>query len=623
MKDKSRRLRLTAVGAAIATAIGTLLGLAGVALTTVPASAGTNPNTSFEFDCTTTLQPGVAAPFLLTANLNGAPDPSFPTGASFGVSGALTGSIPAPVVAGLEQALGPATIGLNLGGVTLGSTDGTATGSSAYSHNFAAVAAAPARQVTGVSWTSGGTTLTGAAGAFNSGTDVGLSVAGPSGGGINPATMITAVNGTGSTATINIAATAAGTAATIGLGDTKSFTDTAVSTGNVFTTNGVNGGHANIGVTQATTFGVVTPAITVGFGGSAGVGTSNCLETGFQNATTPGPAQTGETTPALPFGTPGTTPLVLASGGFVSQPGTTQMITPPPAAFVTLGDAPPTANNGSANLGVGGTKTITLSATDNDATPVTGCSLVGSPSLPRLAVSISNSPTPCQATLTDSGTGPATVTFQFNATDGVGTGNTATETVSIGTPPVDEPLTQVVNGGQLVLSCSAPGTPTLLTCPEFQFPAITLNGQPQTTTGNGSTLFVSDNRGDPTVGWTLQASMVATPIGAGSNTNPSCSGIVAFCNANVGTHALDASGNGQISKSNLSIGNIACPAHAGNPNPAATAGAGGSFASTQQICSATAGQSGGSFDVTKTYSLTIPPSVFAGTYWGTVEFLVQ
>jgi hypothetical protein len=620
LKAKSRRVRVTAVGAAIATAMATLLGLVGVALTAAPASAGTNANTSYEFDCTTTLQPGVAAPFLITANLNGAPDPAFPTGASFGVSGALTGSIPAPVVAGLEQALNPATIGLNLGGVTLGSTDGTATGSSPYSKNFAAVASAPARQVTGVSWASGGTTLTAAAGTFTA-SDVGLSVAGPSGGGISPASVITAQ--TGGTATISVATTAAGTAATIGLGDTKSFTDPAVSTGNVFTTNGVNGGHANIGVTQATTFGVVTPAITVGFGGAAGVGTSNCLETGFAGPApgTPGPAQTGEAAPALPFGTPGTTPLVLASGGFLSQPGTAQMITPPPAAFVALADAPPTANNGSANLGVGGTKTITLSTTDTDATPTTACSLVGSPSLPRLAVSISNSPTPCQATLTDSGTGPATVTFQFNATDGVGTGNTATETVSIGTPPVDEPLTQVVNGGQLVLSCSAPGSPTLLTCPEFQFPAITLNGQPQTTTGNGSTLFVSDNRGDPTVGWTLQASMVATPIGAGSNTNPSCSGVIAFCNANVGTHALQP--NGQISKSNLSIGNIACPAHTGNPNPAATAGAGGSFASTQQICSATAGQSGGSFDVTKTYSLTIPPSVFAGTYWGTVEFLVQ
>src|SRR5262249_59150317 len=163
---------------------------------------------------------------------------------------------------------------------------------------------------------------------------------------------------------------------------------------------------------------------------------------------------------------------------------TTQAITPPAAAFVALGDAPPVANSGTVSLGVGGTKTITLSATDTDPTPVTACNLVGTPSLPRLAVSISNAPTPCSATLTDSGAGPATVTFQFTATDGVGTSNTATETVSIGTPAVDEPLTQLVNGGQLVLSCSAPGAPTLLTCPAVNFPAITLNGSPPATTGN-------------------------------------------------------------------------------------------------------------------------------------------
>ena len=58
---------------------------------------------------------------------------------------------------------------------------------------------------------------------------------------------------------------------------------------------------------------------------------------------------------------------------------------------------------------------------------------MGSPSDARLSVSISNSPTLCQATLTDSGdpSTPATVTFQFNATDGVSTGNTATVTVTI------------------------------------------------------------------------------------------------------------------------------------------------------------------------------------------------
>jgi hypothetical protein len=30
-----------------------------------------------------------------------------------------------------------------------------------------------------------------------------------------------------------------------------------------------------------------------------------------------------------------------------------------------------------------------------------------------------------------------------------------------------------------------------------------------------------------------------------------------------------------------------------------------------------------SFDVTKTYTLTIPSCLFAGTYWGSVEYLVS
>src|SRR5262249_31550827 len=242
---------------------------------------------------------------------------------------------------------------------------------------------------------------------FNAGTDVGLSVAGT---GIPAQATITAVGAGGTTATISVATTAASpapvppaTGATIGLGKTLSFTDAAVATGPpAFPTGGTNAQTATMGVTQAPTSTVTPPTISVAFGGAAGVGPSTCLMTGSAGPApgTPGPAQTGETTPALPFGTPGTTPLVLATGGFITQPGTTQAITPPAAAFVALGDAPPVANSGTVSLGVGGTKTITLSATDTDPTPVTACNLVGTPSLPRLAVSISNAPTPCSATLT-------------------------------------------------------------------------------------------------------------------------------------------------------------------------------------------------------------------------------
>jgi hypothetical protein len=321
----------------------------------------------------------------------------------------------------------------------------------------------------------------------------------------------------------------------------------------------------------------------------------------------------------------------------VAQPGTAINITPPTAAFVALADAPPVGNDSSTNLGIGGSKAIQLSTTDTDATPTTSCTLVPlSISDPRLAVTIDNSPNICTAHLTDSGVGPQTVTFQFTGNDANSSGTVAgTVTVTIGTPSVDEPLSQVVNAGQLVLSCNSPetylappagsgtGNPALL-CGTVNLPAITLNGLHQVTTGGGSTLYVSDNRGDPDAPWTLTAQMVATQIGAGAGQNPntSCTGIVAFCNSTQGSHALDASGNGQIAKSRLSIGGISCAAHAGNLNPAATAGAGGTFAATQTICNAVATQAGGTFDVQKTYSLDIPSSVYSGTYIGTVEYTV-
>lgn len=612
-----RPRRTVAALAGLATLAGTTLALIG--LTSTAAFGGTNPNTTYELDCTTALSPGTVAPFAVTLNLNGAPDPSFPTGATFGASGALTVALSGGFIAGFASngVLTPAGVGISVNNAVISSTDGTASGSFTYNHTFAQVPATTST-VAGVTWASASTTLSGpfAAGDVGDGVTGGTGL--PQG-----ATIIAVVPGT--SATINAPTTAAqATGVTVTLYTPMAFTDATLSTGNVYTTTGTNGGHANVGLTSLGGF-TIAIALSLPFGGAPGVGGANCLETGYDAASNPGPLQTGETAPAFPppaLGGP-ETPLVLATGGFVAQPGTTQQITPPAAAFVSLADAPPTANNSSVNLGVGGSKTVSLSTTDTDLTGTTGCSLVGTPSNARLSVTIDNTPSICSAHLSDSGTGVATVTFQFNATDGVSTGNTATVTVAIGTPPADEPLTQQVNPGQLVISCADPSNPVLLTCPEFQFPSITLNGVQQTTTGAGNTLYVSDNRGDPTVGWNLTASMVATPIGAGSNTNTSCSGVVAFCNADVGTHALDASGNGQISPSHLSIGSISCTPHAGNLNPAATPGGGGNFASTESICSAVATQSGGTFDVNKTYTLTIPSSVYAGNYWGTVEYLVQ
>jgi hypothetical protein len=591
-------------------------GAAVAVLAPTPAFAGSNPNTTYEYDCTSTLQAGAAAPFPVTANLTATPDPTFFNGGSFGAAGALSFTLAGGVIAGLasNNVLGTPGPGLTVAGLTIGSTDGTATGSYTYGHVFPQTAPTSST-LAGVGWGTT-TTLTGAFTAAMVGDGVTSTTAGlPTG-----ATIESVVPGV--SATIQAATTAAATGATITLWSPMTFTDATVSTGNVFTAATTFNGHANVGLTTLTGGITINAALAVTFGtGGAGVGNNNCLETGWQNATTPGPSQNFETQPALPFGA--STPLVLASGGHITQAGTTVAITPPPAAFVVGNDPPPVANDGTANMGIGQTQTITLSATDTDATPVTACNLVGTPSNARLTVTISNTPSVCQATLADTGTGPATVTFQFSASDVNGTGNTATETVNIGTPSVNEPLTQQVNPGQLVLSCNTPGStgyPELL-CPDFQFPAITLNGTSQTTTGPGNTLYVSDNRGNPAAGWSLVAQMVPTP--STLNTNAACAAAADFCNASVGAAA--ANPQGQIPPSDLSIGSIACTPAAGNTNPPAgcTAAAGGAFGGVVPIAAATAGESGGTWNITKTYTFNIPSSVYSGMYWGTVQYTVS
>jgi hypothetical protein len=609
VRRTTQRRRATALVTVLATAAGLLA----FVLTAPPASAGTNPNTTYDVECRPQLgsPSSPANPFIVTANLNATPSPSYPTGATFGAAGALSFTAQGPVLAAFAAngILNPdGTTGLTVTNLKLGTTDGSATGVYDYDKTFAA-ATPPHHTVSNVTWSSGSTTLNGTG--FTA-ADLGSGLVGP---GIQNGAAIVAVTAT--TATISMSTTAAQASGDVELYSAMTFTDAAVSTGNVFTTNGTAGGQGNIGLqtVDSFTFNNGFPGGVI-MGGTAGYGANRCLTTGWSGAT-PGPGQTPLPVPVLPSGV--TTPLVAASGGFLAQPGTAQQITLPAAAFVSLADPPPVAQSATFALGTGQTRVVTLSATDADPTPTTSCALVpASISDARLTVTNLNSPNVCSATLTDNGTGVGTVTFQFTASDAVGAGPAATVTVNIGTPTVDERLSQEVIGGALVLSCTNPDTSLTpdLACDDFAFGDVTLNGLQQTRTGAGSTLYVSDNRGNPAVGWSLTAYMVATP----DNPNAACGPVVAFCNADVGTNALNP--NGQIAKTNLSIDSIGCDPHLGNLN-AATAGAGGDFGSTQTLCTAPVGASGGTFDVTKEFTLTIPSSVYAGTYWATVQYLVQ
>ena len=469
----------------------------------------------------------------------------------------------------------------------------------------------------------------------------------------------------------------------------SNFTDAAVSTGNVFTTAGLNGGQADIGVTAAVEF-LVVGNLSVPFGGASGLGAGgNCLETGYNAAETPALAQTGEASPGFPppsLGGPGT-PLLAASGGFIVQPGTTaaQGITPPTAASVTLTDAPPTPNSQTISVGEGAASVPGALTAGAGSYPVASYAVVGGntqtipdgnnpPGTGTVTINVTGSTG--AFTISNTSTAANTVHFTFNACDGqspaVCSTTPATLTVVIGTPPVIQPFTEQVTGGQLVLSCDSPanyitpagqnqspaptGSNPLLQCPEFQFPAITLDGLEQTVTGttgtsgpptpgnpsngNPGTIYISDNRGSPLDNWTLTGTFVPTatgPVSGGGNPNVSCAGVDAFCNSSIGSAALNTATNGahngQIAPNYLQVGSISCVADSSggtgtpaynppNLNPNATPTAGGNFGAPVTLCAASTGQSGGTFLYNATYSLTIPESVYAGNYVGSVQYTV-
>ena len=614
-------------GAALLTSFGVVAAMlvALVGVTAGSAFATTLGPIAYEDDCTTPLQPGVVAPFMVIVNGNTNVNSAFPDNATFGASGAVITNISGGFIAGL------AANNFTSGGLAVESTiDATNATGSYHVSGTAGSVSWDARQISGVTWASGSNTLNGPFAAGDAGHFVsgGLIATIPAG------ALITAVT-PGVSATITTPTTGAqATGTAIGTGPLtgQNYTVPFSAPNSTFTTSGNNGDTASLKLANATAvdgFQVQT-TLNIGFGGAFG---GACTTTGYTAASVPGPGQAPAPGPVLPEGT--VAPL-LSVGPVVTAP----------FATVSLVDGPPTPQAASVALGIGGTKNVQLLAPDTDGTPAIYWQVTTPNTLGRLNVSLNSSTG--VVTLTDSGVGPATDTFSFTACDqqngtgtatpppGVNCGTPAVVTVNIGTPPVDETLTQDVDGAQLMLSCSAPevyqnpsstGSP-LLTCNNLVLPSITLNGLQQTTQGAGSTLYVSDNRGDPAGTWTLTATMVASPTGGvGQNPNASCAGIVAFCNGDVGANALNVatngSKNGQIAAANLLLTPTACAAHTGNLNPAGTLGAGGTMSAVRTICTASVGQSGGTFDVTKNFTLTIPSSVYAGNYWGTVEYTVS
>jgi hypothetical protein len=169
---------------------------------------------------------------------------------------------------------------------------------------------------------------------------------------------------------------------------------------------------------------------------------------------------------------------------------------------------------------------------------------------------------------------------------------------------------------QLEMSCASPPyAQAQLACSGINLPAVSLDGMGQTTQAPADTTYITDDRGT-SAGWSVSAYLLPTP----TNPNPGCAGYAGFCDSTV----TSSNANAKIPASDFSISNISCTTTAGNTNPEPTPGTGGPFPNgpgAVSLCSAASGASSGTFQLNATFSLGIPPSVYAGDYQATVEYL--
>jgi hypothetical protein len=206
----------------------------------------------------------------------------------------------------------------------------------------------------------------------------------------------------------------------------------------------------------------------------------------------------------------------------------------------------------------------------------------------------------------------ATVTFDapadeadctIDVTVGDGVTTSAVKTLNIHVAAGDslqQDVTQVVNPGVLdLLACGGDTSPDPTTCGATMSP-ITLNGSDQDTTGHIEQVTVKDARGGP-IAWSLTAQL------GGDLTN--------------GTAGLTGP-NAVIDDALLRI-TPTCVTAPGSSNADPADGAGGSLEVSRVVCSAAAGDNTGSFLVDADLDLTVPSTTYAGTYTGTINFIVS
>jgi len=216
----------------------------------------------------------------------------------------------------------------------------------------------------------------------------------------------------------------------------------------------------------------------------------------------------------------------------------------------------------------------------------------------------------------------ATVTSSTSISAVAPAANLGVIPVRVTSPAGMSPLTPADNfeyDDQLQISC-APPPAVSSSCNNIDLPAVNLQGEWQNAAAPANSLYVTDDRGDATVGWSLSAYLVPSS----DNPNSWCDGWSGFCNATAGSDS--ASSNAKIPADYLSLTALSCAPAAGNSSPAPLAGSGGNFPigpGAVSLCTAQAGSSAGTFKVDGIFSLQVPPWVYAGQYEATVVFLVM
>ena len=215
-----------------------------------------------------------------------------------------------------------------------------------------------------------------------------------------------------------------------------------------------------------------------------------------------------------------------------------------------------------------------------------------------------------------------TVTSSTSITAVAPAANAGVIPVRVGTEAGITPLTPVDNfeyDDSLQISC-APPPAVISTCNGIDLPPVSLDGQWQSESAPSNTLYVTDDRRNASVGWSVSAYMEPSP----QNPNALCDGFAGFCNTSAGSGAANT--NAVIPADDFSITDVGCSPGSGNTSPAPLAGSGGAFPNgpgAVALCTAQAGSSAGTFSIAATYTLHVPPWIYAGRYEASIEILVM